>query len=257
VIRALLCDVEGTLLVDGAALPGAPEALRAAVQAGIAVRFVTNTTTRPRAQVARELRGAGFDVPDEYVFSALRAGREYLARRGVARAMLLVTEAARADFDGVAHDEDAPAAVVVGDLLDAWTAAMLQRAFERLLEGAELVALVKSRYYRRGGRLLLDAGPYVAALEHASGREATLVGKPSPEFFRLALSTTGVPPAEAVVVGDDLEADVGGAQGAGMRGLLVRTGKFRAQDLARPTVAPDAVLASVADLPGWLSGSSR
>lgn len=252
----MLCDVEGTLLVDGAAVPGAPEALAALRGAGVAVRFATNTTTRPRAQMARELRAAGFDVEERDLFNPLRAARERLARRGIARAMLLVTEAAREDFDGIAHDPEAGEAVVVGDLLDAWTGPLVQRAFELLLGGAEFVALARSRYYRRGGRLLLDAGPWVAALEHAAGREAVLVGKPAPEFFRLALHAEGGEPAAALAVGDDVESDVKGAQEAGLRGVLVRTGKFRPEDLARG-IAPDAVLGSFADLPGYVTGRSR
>jgi ribonucleotide monophosphatase NagD (HAD superfamily) len=107
----------------------------------------------------------------------------------------------------------------------------------------------------RDGRLTLDVGPFVAALEYASGREATLVGKPSPEFFRLALSALGVTAGEAAVAGDDLEGDVGGAQAAGMRGVLVRTGKFREQDRADVSGEPDVELGSIAELPNLLASS--
>jgi ribonucleotide monophosphatase NagD (HAD superfamily) len=98
--------------------------------------------------------------------------------------------------------------------------------------------------------LTLDAGPFVAALEHASGREAVVVGKPSASFFGLAAESLGVPPARIAVVGDDAQADVGGAQAAGLRGVLVRTGKFRADELARSGVRPDAILDSAADVMG-------
>ena len=246
-IRALLCDVEGTLLVAGAPVPGAADAIRRARAGGLAVRFVTNTTTRSQAQVARELRAAGFEPAEGEVFSALGAGREHLRALGIRRALLLTTPAARADFEGIEDDAERGEAVVVGDMLEGWTPALLQRAFERLLAGAPLVALARNRYFRRGGRLLLDAGPYVAALEYASGAAATLVGKPAPEFFRLALSGTGAGASEALVVGDDVEADVAGARAAGMRAALVCTGKFREEDLAR--LPPEvAVLASVAAL---------
>jgi HAD superfamily hydrolase (TIGR01458 family) len=122
-----------------------------------------------------------------------------------------------------------------------------------LMAGAPLVTLARNRYYLAAGGLVLDQGPFVAALEYAARREATLVGKPSPDFFAPALALLGARPGDAAVVGDDLEVDVGGAQACGMRGILVRTGKFRPEDAARTTVRPDAVLDSFADLPDFLS----
>jgi phospholysine phosphohistidine inorganic pyrophosphate phosphatase len=96
-------------------------------------------------------------------------------------------------------------------------------------------------------------GPFLAALEEATGRKALILGKPDPAFFRMILEDLGVPPERAAMVGDDIEIDVGGAQGVGMRGLLVRTGKFRPADL-EGSIRPDAVLGSVAELPAWLFG---
>jgi HAD superfamily hydrolase (TIGR01458 family) len=143
-------------------------------------------------------------------------------------------------------------AVVLGDLGDAMTYERLNRAFRMLLDGAALVTLARNRYWQGADGPMLDTGPFAAALEHASGKIATLAGKPSPAFFRSALAHAGVPAAAAAVVGDDLESDVGGAQAAGMRGVLVRTGKFRAGDLESGSVKPDAVLASIAALPTLL-----
>jgi HAD superfamily hydrolase (TIGR01458 family) len=124
----------------------------------------------------------------------------------------------------------------------------MNRAFSCLLEGAELIALARNRMYRRDGSLVLDVGAFVAALEYATGKQAVLVGKPSPAFFHLALDSMGVDPSETAVVGDDIESDVGGAQAAGLLGVLVRTGKFRGEDLERSSVRPDAILSSLADV---------
>lgn len=98
----------------------------------------------------------------------------------------------------------------------------------------------------------LDAGAFVRALEYASGQDAIVLGKPDPEFYRLAVRTLGTQSSGTVMVGDDIRTDVGGAQRAGLTGVLVRTGKFTAADL-RSDVEPDAVLDSIADLPDWLS----
>jgi HAD superfamily hydrolase (TIGR01458 family) len=122
-----------------------------------------------------------------------------------------------------------------------------------LLDGARLVAVQKNRYSQGEKGLELDAGAFVAALEYSAGVVAEVVGKPTPAFFEAAARMLDRPAHELAMVGDDLRSDVGGAQRAGMHGVLVRTGKFRPGDERDPQVRPDAVLESVADLPRWLS----
>jgi HAD superfamily hydrolase (TIGR01458 family) len=125
----------------------------------------------------------------------------------------------------------------------------MNRAFRLLLDGAPLVTLARNCYYRASNGLVLDQGPFDAALEQAAGTEATLVGKPSAEFFRLALELLGVNARSTAIVGDDIDVDIGGAMAPGMRGILVRTGKFRREDLVHSPVEPDAIVDSFADLP--------
>jgi HAD superfamily hydrolase (TIGR01458 family) len=141
--------------------------------------------------------------------------------------------------------------VVIGDLGDLWTFDRLNRAFLHLLGGAALIALQRDRYWLRGDGLVLDAGPFVAALEYATGKAATVCGKPSAEFYRTALASLGARtrPADVVMVGDDLWGDVEGAQRAGLRAWMVRTGKFREDVVATSGVTPDRIIASVAELP--------
>jgi HAD superfamily hydrolase (TIGR01458 family) len=194
----------------------------------------------------------GLDLEPERLFNGPRAARRLLLERGWRRCHFLVRPALLEDFDGIAAVDSGADAVVLGDLGAEMSYERLNRAFRLLLDGAALVTLARNRYWQAGDGLMMDAGPFCAALEHASGKEAILAGKPSRAFFEAALSSTGVPAAEAAVVGDDLESDVGGGQAAGMRGVLVRTGKFREGDLERSSVRPDAVIASVADLPSLL-----
>jgi ribonucleotide monophosphatase NagD (HAD superfamily) len=92
-------------------------------------------------------------------------------------------------------------------------------------------------------------------LEHATGRTALVFGKPATAFFQSAVDKLGLPAGQVVMIGDDIEADVGGAQTAGLKGALVKTGKFRPTDLAG-TIQPDIVFASIADLPSrWNEGN--
>jgi HAD superfamily hydrolase (TIGR01458 family) len=162
---------------------------------------------------------------------------------------VVVLDDLREDLEGVPEGDGPVDAVIVGDLGERWDYAVLNDAFRKLMDGAELIALQKNRYWETAEGLSLDAGPFVAALEYASGRDAEVVGKPSDAFFELALGDLGVSADRAAMVGDDVEADVGGAMDAGLAGILVRTGKFR-EDLVRESgIEPTATVDSIADVP--------
>ena len=107
--------------------------------------------------------------------------------------------------------------------------------------GGDLYSLGKGKYYQEDGELTLDVGAFTAALEYATEKDAIVVGKPAPEFFLTALSDMGCPPGEAVMVGDDIASDVGGAQKCGIQGVLVRTGKYRPSDEQHHSVTPDLI----------------
>jgi HAD superfamily hydrolase (TIGR01458 family) len=247
-VRALLVDLEGTVYQHGHLIPGAVEALAAAQRRGIPHRFVTNTTSRPRSVIVRDIAAMGLVVDPDHLFTAPRAARRYLLEKGFRRCHLLARETLLEDLGGIeAVDTDADA-VLLGDLGEGMTFARLNPAFRLLLDGAELVTLARNRYWKNSSGLMLDIGAFAAALEYGSGKKATLVGKPAPAFFANALDALGIAPSEAAIVGDDLESDVHGGQAAGMKGILVRTGKFRAGDLEGRHVRPDAVLDSLADL---------
>lgn len=251
-VRALLVDLEGTVYEAGRPLPGAAEVLAALSARGVPHCFVTNTTSRPRSKISAELSAMNVRADPGQIFTAPLAARRYLLGRDLRRCHLLLLPAVLEDLAGIEHTDESPQAVVVGDIGEAFSYSMMNRAFRLLLEGVPLVTLARNRYYLAAGGLVLDQGPFVAALEHAAGIRATLVGKPSAEFFGPALELLGVPARSAAIVGDDIDVDVGGGMALGMRGILVRTGKFRREDLERSSVRPDAIVDSFADLPGLL-----
>jgi len=247
---ACLLDLDGTLYQGERAIPGAPEAVAALRTAGIALRFTTNTTRVPRATLAERLAGLGIPASASEIHTAPVAAVRWLAAAGARRLMLLLAEATVEEFTAFVRDHETPDHVVVGDLGEAWTFEALDRAFRALHRGAGLVAIQKNRWWDPGGGPRLDAGPFVAALEYASGREAVLVGKPSATFFTAAADDLGLPRERVAVVGDNVETDIRGARRVGCLGIAVRTGSFREQDLR--AVPADAVLDSIADLPQWL-----
>jgi HAD superfamily hydrolase (TIGR01458 family) len=252
-IEGLLLDLSGVVYVQDEAVPGAAEALRWLRDRGVPIRLVTNTTMRPRRLILERLEGLGLEAdPSELLTPAALAARR-CAEAGYESVSLVVLDDLREDLEGLEEKGDSVEAVVVGDLGDRWDYNVLNQAFRRLMDGADLIALQKNRYWETSEGLSLDAGPFVSALEYATGREAEVVGKPSPAFFELALGELGVSADRAAMVGDDVEADVGGALDAGLAGILVRTGKYR-EDLVRESgIEPTATVDSIADVPELLS----
>ncbi|HEX6965983.1 MAG TPA: TIGR01458 family HAD-type hydrolase [Gemmatimonadaceae bacterium] len=249
-LDALLLDLDGTLYVGDAPLPGAVDAIRTLAARNLPRRYLTNTTRLSRRALAERLTRMGFPIEQSEIFTPSLAAARWLATHDVERVALYLPEGARDDFAAFRQSDVAPQAVVVGDLGRAWDFATLDRAFRQLMAGAMLVALQKNRFWLTPDGLSLDAGPFVAALEYASGQDAVVVGKPNIAFFELAAAFQGAmrDRARIAVVGDDVEVDVGGAQAAGMRGVLVRTGKFQEDVLRRSAVHPDWIIDSVADV---------
>ena len=248
----VLLDIDGVLYVGDEPIPGAHEALAELREQSAGVRLVTNTTSRSRRNVVEHLRELGFEVSHEEVLTPAAMAVSHCEEHGYESVAMLVSEKLREDLaplEGLKGGEQVDA-VVLGDLGDGFTVEVLNGAFRQLMDGAELVSLQHNRYWRRKDGLALDVGAYAAALEFASGREGVVVGKPSEAFFKAAIDDMGL--ELAVMVGDDIEADVVGAMTAGLPGVLVRTGKFR-KDALSARVTPTAIVDSIADVPDLLA----
>ncbi len=128
----------------------------------------------------------------------------------------------------------------------------LLRAFHELKDGADLYCLHKNRWWQTAQGPRLDSGAFVAGLEYAAEVDATVLAKPAPQYFTAAIDALDADAEMTWMVGDDVESDIAGAQRCGMRTILVRTGKFRPDDVERSGVRPDAIVSSVASLPEWI-----
>jgi len=241
-LKGLLVDLDGTLYVGDEPVEGAREAIDRLKSSGLVLRYVTNTTRKPRREVCKHLLSLGFEVEEAEIFTPARAAAGLIGDRSC---FPLVDESLLEDLESVTLAEDRPDYVLVGDFGEGFTYDRLNAAFRHLMDGAELIALQKNRYWRQEDGLSLDAGPFVAALEYASGASATVIGKPEKGFFRRALEELALGPHEVAMVGDDAEADVAGARAAGLKGIQVKTGKYRPETEGEP----DLALESFAGLP--------
>jgi HAD superfamily hydrolase (TIGR01458 family) len=249
-MNTVLIDIDGVLTVSWRPLPGAVAAVSRLRAAGLKIALLTNTTSRTRASIAATLAGAGFPVTVGDILTAPALAAGYLAEHYPgARCLLLNSGDIRADLEGVTLVDDRPDIVLIGGAGPEFGYQALNQVFGHVQEGARLLALQRNLYWRTDAGLQLDAGAFLVGLEQAAGVTAEVIGKPAAAFFQAALATLRADPAEAVMIGDDIEADVLAAQRAGITGILVRTGKYLPRALQSASGTPDHVVDSIAGVP--------
>jgi len=252
-IKGILFDLDGVLYVGSHTIEGAPEAVRRIRAAGYPLRVITNTSTQSLASLHGKLLKLGFDIECAEILSAPQAVLRYLKRHGSPSCALLLADDVKRDFAEIAEaDIEQADYIVVGDIGEAWSYSLLNRVFNRLMQGAKLIAVHKNRFWQTETGLQMDIGGFVAALEYCSGSEATVMGKPSPDFFQIALQDMGLTAEEVAIVGDDIDSDIGGGQKAGLTSILVKTGKYRENYVNASSIRPDKLIASVSELPALL-----
>ena len=234
-MAAILLDVDGVLHVSGEPIPGAVEAVARLRADGHRLRYVTNNSSRTRAELASELRELGLELDDAELQTTPIAAAEQLGGR---RVYGLVMSAIVPDLAGIELVGEGADAVLVGGCDETtepnqvFSHMNLARAFSEIQAGADLFCLHKNAWWQTARGPMLDGGAFVAAL-------AALDAEPELTWM----------------ITDDLEQDVRGAQLFGMKTLLLRTGKFRPEALERSAVVPDAVLSSIANVPDWIERS--
>ena len=254
-MAAILLDVDGVFHVSREPIAGGAEAVERLRKDGHRIRFVTNSTTETRAALAEELRGMGIELDDEELQTTPRAAAAALAGR---RVLALTMHAIVGELEGIELVGEDAEAVLIGGADETpetnlvFSYMNLARAFHELEGGAELYSLHKNRWWQTKHGPALDAGAFVAGLEYATQVEATVLGKPSTAYFEAALQALDGDAGMTWMVGDDIEADIAGAQAHGMRTILVRTGKFRPDAVEATAIRPDGIISSIAQLPDWL-----
>src|SRR3954452_23246419 len=257
-MAAILLHVDGVLHVSGAPIAGAPSAVKRLRDNGHRIRFVTNSPTKSRAQLAEQLRAMNIAVEDDEIQTTGAVASRALAGK---RVLALTMPGLLDDLEGLQLVGMNVDAVLIGGADEGeetgrvFSYLNLNRAFHELEAGAEFYCLHKSRWWQTADGPRLDAGAFVAGLEYAADAAATVLGKPSPRYFGAALEALDADPEMTWMVGDDFEGDVVGAQRHGMRTVLVRTGKFRPDALEDAGVTPDGIVSSIAQLPEWLEAN--
>ncbi len=246
-VSGFLFDLDGVFFVDKKVIPGATGVLAKLKAINVPFRIVTNTTMLSRVSLVQKLKRLTLDIQENEIVSACFSGVLKLREMGSPSCCLALLPDAQKDYVEFRKSKS-PKYVVIGDLGNKWTFELMNKIFRMIMDGAEILALHKGKYYQVEDGLQLDTGAIISGLEYASGKTSIVVGKPMQTFFELALTDLGLNKNEVVMIGDDLENDVLGAQRCGLRAGLVKTGKFRQDVFDSSNIKPDFVLESIADL---------
>ena len=239
-------DLDGTVYLGEAPLPGAVEAIATLRAAGSRFVYLSNNPLQRSATYAARLRDLGVPVEDGEVVSSIDALLGYLARQPATRILAISEPLVAEELHAAGHvltDDPAAADAVVLSWDRTFTYEKLHRAYRAIRGGARLIATNADPYCPTPDGGLPDCGALLAAVEVATGVSAeAVVGKPSEHIAAVALERLGLAAADVVMVGDRILTDVAMAQRAGMVSALVLTGATSLEDLRGIARPPDHVL---------------
>ena len=245
-VDGFLFDLNGVFFEDNRLISGANETIRWLREKKLPFTFISNNTTLSRHLYVEKLNKLGLDVSEHEVLSANYAGVVVAQKLGIQNCRLVMEEQAQKDYAFLRQANKKVDAIIVGDIGDKWSVDLMNSLMLDILDGAEIVALHKGRYYQANGALKMDCGAFVAGLEYVTQKKAHVVGKPSKAFFEVALAD--MPKGEICIVGDDLINDIEGGIKMGLKTILVKTGKFREEIFQHSSVKPDLCIASIKNL---------
>jgi len=254
-LQAILLDLDGVLYIGDHAIDGAAEAVKQLHRYGHRIAGITNTTTQPRRVIAEKLQSMGIPIPESAVYTPAALAIQRIGDRSAA---LFIRDSLLEDFRDIRQEKEHPDYIVMGDIGgEGYPPELLREIFGLVMNGAGILALHKNRFWQKPDGLHLDLGVFVAAIEYASGKDAVVLGKPSVDFFHGICKELDVMPEHTLMIGDDIESDIGGGKGANLKTVLVQTGKYRAEFVKQVAkqrgIKADLVIPSIADLPDALS----
>lgn len=257
-INGLLIDLDGVVYTAGRPIEGSVELIKDLQTRNVPFLFVTNTSSRPRRLLVERLAQLGIQVSTEQILTPLVAAAAWIKQQSRAPVALFAPAGTEEDF-GIVEVKNDPVpgevnSVVVGDLAEKWDFKSLNQVFRLLMAKPEptLIGLGMTRYWQTESGLQLDVGPVIKAMEYAADKEALVLGKPSRDFFDAAIDILGIDRENTIMIGDDIRGDVAGAQEAGLKAALVRTGKFHADDL-EGGISPDLVIENLSGISDYLN----
>ena len=252
-IKALLIDLDGTIYQNEKLIENTISTINELEKRKIQYRFITNSTSKSKKSICDYLNTFGLTVTESKVCTTWNTASRYCINNNIFNIKLFtLAKNIEEDLTDLNFVESNPDAIILGDLEQKFKYQILNEIFLDLLNGAELIALHKNRYWLKNEKIVLDLGPFVSLLEYASNKKAIIVGKPNKTFFSIASNDFNLNNSNIAVIGDDINADVKGAQDANMIGILVKTGKYIENEIKNNQIKPDLILDSFSDILNYL-----
>jgi HAD superfamily hydrolase (TIGR01458 family) len=245
--NGVLFDIDGVLEFQGKAYPGAVELLEFLRYKQVAFRIISNSTLKSRQVCTEKLNRRGFGVTREEVITASWATARYLKTLKPRSCWVMLKGKGLDEFKEFNMDDESPEYIVLGDYREEFKFDNLNKALKLLLQGTKLIVMIPEKVDHSLGGVELTVGAYGRMLEDAAGIEATYIGKPSTYMFAIALESMGIDRSEVLMVGDRVSTDIIGAQKAGIRSVLVKTGEFKESDLIGD-VQPDYMVNAINEI---------
>ena len=222
----ILIDFDGIIRIGNKPAPDAKQFLQFISDQKIPAYIISNSTLKTSGDIKNFLKEnqMDFGIP---ALTSVDAAVNYV-KTHYKKISVFCDEDIKKNFTEFI-DDDNPEAVIVGDLGDKWSYETLNEIFRCVYNGAGLIAMQKNKFWKPDGvNLSLDAGAFISAIEYAAGKEAILIGKPSPIYFYSAIELLGFKrDSSFIMIGDDIETDIQGAKKLGGKGILVYSGKTK------------------------------
>ena len=244
-ISGFLFDLDGVFCIENKPLPGSIETLNYLNNNNIPYRFLTNTTTKSRLDLFNKLIELGFPVNKNHIISASYAGVLKLRELGSPTCELILQETSKNDYSEFTIDNNNPEYIVIGDLDKGWDFNIMNKIFNKVLNGSKILALHKGKYFKVSEGLQIDSGAFIKGIEYATSTNSIVVGKPESNFFDIAVQDINIKKENLVMVGDDIINDIEGAQSCGIKSVLVKTGKYREDLIEKSNIQPDLIIPSI------------
>jgi len=221
----ILIDFDGVIRLENKPAPDAGKFLSFLSENNIPSYIISNSTLKTGKGITQFL--VDNKLPSEVPAMTATDATLHYVKEHYKKVSVYCVDEIRQLFNNYIDDENSEA-IIIGDNGEDWDFEMMNEIFNKVYNGAEFVAMHKNKFWFPEGKLSLDAGAFINAIEFASGKEAILIGKPSPIYFQSALDLLGFPKgSDFIMIGDDIDSDILGAQQAGGKGILIYTGKTK------------------------------
>lgn len=249
-ISSWLMDMDGVLVTEEQAIPGAPEFIARLTELGIPFLVLTNNSMYTNRDLRARLSRSGLDLPEEAIWTSALATARFLEDQRPGGSAFVVGETGLTTAlhaSGYTITDRDPDYVVLGETRT-YSFERITRAIQLISAGARFIATNPDNVGPSPDGPLPATGSVAALISRATGIAPYYVGKPNPLMMRSALNAIDAHSESAAMIGDRMDTDIVSGLEAGMETVLVLTGVTSREDAERHPFKASRIVDSVADL---------